>query len=70
MPYAQILSTGRYVPERVVTNADVSAILGQDVGPWLIEKVGIEERHVMAPEQVTSDLVVAAAQQALERAGL
>jgi len=28
MPYAQILSTGRYVPERIVTNAEVSAILG------------------------------------------
>ncbi len=70
MPYAQILSTGRYVPEQIVTNADVSALLGQDVGPWLIEKVGIEERHVMGPEQVTSDLAVAAARQALDRAGL
>lgn len=70
MLYAQILSTGRYVPEQVVTNAAVSAMLGEDIGPWLVEKVGIEERHVMAPEQATSDLVVAAAQQALDRAAL
>ncbi len=68
--FAQIISTGRYVPEQIVTNAEISAILGQDVGPWLLEKVGIAERHVIAPDQVTSDLVVAAAQQALARANL
>ncbi len=68
--YAQILSTGRYVPEKVMTNAEFEPLVGKPVDQWLIEKVGIRERHVMAPDQATSDLVVAAGRQALERAGV
>jgi len=68
--YGQILSTGRYIPERVVTNADLDALLGENVGDWLVENVGIHERHVMSDEQTTSDLVALASRQALERAGL
>lgn len=69
MRYAQILSTGRYVPEKVLTNADVEKILGEKVDEWLQQNVGIRERHMMADDQVTSDLCVGAARQALERAG-
>ena len=69
MRYAQILSTGRYVPEKVVTNAEMDRIVGEPVGAWLEQNVGIRERHLMADDQVTSDLCVAAARQALERAG-
>ncbi len=65
---AQILSTGRYVPEKVMTNADFEPLLGESVDAWLVANVGIRERHLMAPDQVTSDLCVAAARQALERA--
>ncbi len=68
--YAQILSTGRYIPERVVTNDDLNLILGENVGDWLVQNVGIRERHVMADDETTSDMVVAAASQALDRAGL
>ncbi|HEX9115921.1 MAG TPA: ketoacyl-ACP synthase III [Anaerolineae bacterium] len=68
--YAQILSTGRYVPERMMSNAEFEPLLGKPVDQWLIEKVGIRERHVMAPDEVTSDLVVAAGKQAMERAGV
>ncbi len=67
---AQILSTGRYIPEKVVTNGELSAMLGEDVGDWLVENVGIHERHVMSDDQVTSDMVVSATRQALDRAGL
>lgn len=70
MRYAQILTTGRYIPEKVVTNADLDALLGQSVGDWLVANVGIRERHVMADDETTSDMIVAAARQALERAGL
>ncbi len=70
MRYAQILSTGSYVPDRVVTNAEVDALIGEPTGEWLIENVGIRERRWMAPDQTTSDLVVHAAQRALERAGV
>jgi 3-oxoacyl-[acyl-carrier-protein] synthase III len=69
MRYAQILSTGRYVPEKVITNADMDRILGEPVGDWLVQNVGIRERHMMADNQATSDLCVAAARQALQRAG-
>lgn len=68
--YATIAGTGHYVPERVVTNAELEALLGEPVGEWLVEKVGIERRHVMAPDQTTSDLAVAAARSALRRAGI
>jgi 3-oxoacyl-[acyl-carrier-protein] synthase-3 len=66
----QILATGSYVPERVVTNAEVDALLGESTSQWLIDNVGIRERRWMAPDQVTSDLVVKASRKALERAGL
>jgi 3-oxoacyl-[acyl-carrier-protein] synthase-3 len=68
--HAQILSTGSYVPERVVTNAEIDQILGEPTDEWLIENVGIRERRWMAPDQTTSDLVVEASRRALERAGL
>ncbi|MCR4404302.1 MAG: ketoacyl-ACP synthase III [Candidatus Acetothermia bacterium] len=68
--HAQILSTGSYVPERVVTNAEIDQILGEPTDQWLIENVGIRERRWMAPDQTTSDLVVEASRRALERAGV
>jgi 3-oxoacyl-(acyl-carrier-protein) synthase III len=68
--YATIVGTGRYVPEKMLTNADVGALLGESVDAWLREKVGIHERHIMADDETTSDLAVAAARQALGRAGV
>jgi 3-oxoacyl-[acyl-carrier-protein] synthase III len=68
--YAQIVSTGRYIPEKVVTNADLDEMLGENVSDWLVANVGIRERHVMAEDETTSDMIVAAARQALDRAGL
>lgn len=68
--YAQIVSTGRYVPEKVRTNAELDAILGEPVDQWLVENVGIRERRLMAENEVTSDLAVYAAREALERANI
>ncbi len=70
MRNVQILSTGSYVPERVVTNAEVDAMMGESTGEWLVANVGIKERRWMAPDQVTSDLIVEASKKALERAGI
>jgi 3-oxoacyl-[acyl-carrier-protein] synthase-3 len=67
---AQILSTGSYVPERVVTNAEVDALIGESTNEWLLENVGIRERRWMAPDQTTSDLIVEASRTALDRAGV
>ncbi len=67
--YAAVLGTGSYVPDRVVTNRELEQMLGEPVDEWLRANVGIAERRVMADDQVTSDLCVAAARRALERAG-
>jgi 3-oxoacyl-[acyl-carrier-protein] synthase-3 len=68
--HPQILSTGSYVPERVITNAEVDALMGATTSEWLLANVGIRERRWMAPDQVTSDLIVEASRKALERAGI
>jgi 3-oxoacyl-[acyl-carrier-protein] synthase-3 len=65
-----ILSTGSYVPERVVTNAEMDSILGEETSNWLLENTGIRERHWMTEDQTTSDLVVEASRRAIERAGI
>ncbi|MBE0528688.1 MAG: ketoacyl-ACP synthase III, partial [Thermoleophilia bacterium] len=67
---AQILSTGSYVPERVVTNAEVDALLGESTSQWLEDNVGILERRWMADDQTTSDLIVEASRRALDKAGI
>ncbi|MCX4244963.1 3-oxoacyl-ACP synthase III family protein [Paraliomyxa miuraensis] len=67
--YAQILSTGRYIPARRITNAELDGRWDRPVSQWLVDNVGIEARHVMSDDETTSDLVVAAARQALQRAG-
>lgn len=68
--FAQIVSTGRYIPKKVITNADLDQMLGQNVGDWLVDNVGIRERHVMADDETTSDLLTAASKVALDRSGL
>ncbi len=70
MAIAQIISTGRYIPEKIITNQDLNRILGEDVDAWLVENVGIRERHVMADDETTSDMIIAASRQAIERAHL
>jgi len=67
---ALIASTGRYIPERCITNLELERQMGETFDQWLKDNVGIEQRHVMADDEVTSDLAVHAGRQALERAGL
>ena len=67
---AVITGTGSYVPERVVTNAEISAILGEDIDEFVSNNLGIRERHLCAPDESTADLAAAAANRALESAGL
>jgi len=69
--YAQILSTGHYVPEKVLPNSYFNELFpGRDIDAWLVANVGIRERHVMAPDETTSDLALQAARPALARAGI
>lgn len=61
--------TGSYVPERVVTNAEICRT-APTTDEWIQAKLGIEERRYAAPDEQTSDLAAKAASRALERAGL
>ena len=64
-----IAGTGSYVPERLLTNADLEGMV-ETSDEWIRTRTGIEERHIAAPEQATSDLAFQAAQRALESAGI
>src|ERR1044072_1780674 len=67
---AHIISTGILVPEQIVTNADLSCILGEDINPFVTSVLGIHERHVCAENESTADLATHASRQALEAARL
>jgi 3-oxoacyl-[acyl-carrier-protein] synthase III len=64
----QIVGTGSYVPDLVVTN-EALASLGCDAD-WIIQRTGIRERRHAPPEISTSDMAVAAAQRCIEAAGI
>lgn len=66
---AKITSIGRYVPPRVLTNADLEKMV-ETSDEWIQTRVGISERHIAGPEAATSDLATAAAKDALERRGI
>lgn len=70
MQFANIISTGIYVPEKIVTNDDLSRILGEDINEFVTQVLGIHERHVCADDESTADLATNASRQALEAARL
>lgn len=70
MTYARIIGTGSYVPEKVLTNADLSRMLGEDVDEFVSNVLGIRERHICGDDESTADLATEAARHALDTAGL
>ena len=64
-----ILGTGRYVPERVLTNADLEKIV-DTTDEWITSRTGIKERRMAADDQATSDLASEASKNAIEQAGI
>lgn len=68
--YARIIGTGSYAPEKLLTNADLSRMLGEDIDEFVASVVGIRQRHVCAADESTADLAVQAAQGALAAAGI
>ncbi|HEX8174835.1 MAG TPA: ketoacyl-ACP synthase III [Pyrinomonadaceae bacterium] len=70
MRYAKIAGTGSYVPEKILTNDDLSRMLGEDVNEFVSQILGIRERHISAPDESTADLAEAAAARALEASGV
>ncbi len=63
----EILSSGSFVPEPIVTNADLSARFGFDAN-WITQRTGILERRHAPPEMATSDMCVEAATRAIRSA--
>lgn len=66
----KIIGTGIYVPEKVLTNADLSRQLGVDIDEFVSNVVGIRERHVAADDESSADLATRAAEAALVSSGL
>ena len=67
--YARIAGTGSYLPEKVLTNADLAKFVDTS-DEWIVSRTGIRERHVAAEGETTGDLAYHAAVRALEAAGV
>lgn len=70
IPSAVITGTGHAVPSRIVTNAELSAQLGEDIHPFVSGVLGIHERRWCDPTESTADLAERAGRAALHAAGL
>ena len=62
-----ITGLGAYVPERVLTNAELSTIV-DTTDEWIMSRTGIRERRIAAPEEALTDLALPAARAALAQA--
>jgi 3-oxoacyl-[acyl-carrier-protein] synthase-3 len=68
-PPISITGLGAYVPERVLTNEELST-LDETSDEWIMERTGIRERRIAAPEEALTDLALPAARTALAQAGV
>ncbi len=68
-PKSRIAGTGKAVPERILTNADLEKIV-ETSDDWIVERTGIRERHIAEKGSATSDLCVEASRIALDTAGI
>jgi 3-oxoacyl-[acyl-carrier-protein] synthase-3 len=64
-----ITGLGCHVPDRVLTNDELSTMVDTS-DEWIVERTGIRERRIAAPEEALSDISMPAAEQALDRAGV
>lgn len=66
---SKIIGCGSYLPERILTNAELSTML-DTTDEWIVSRTGIRQRHLAADGEFTSDLALKAATRALEDAGI
>lgn len=64
---SRVAGIGSYLPEKILSNHDLEKMVETN-DQWIVERTGIERRHIAAPEQATSDLCLIAAKRALEDA--
>lgn len=69
MKHSRILGMGSYLPEKVLTNADLEKIV-ETSDQWITERTGIKTRHIAADDQSASHLGVEAAKKAIADAGI
>ncbi len=69
MKYSRIIGTGSYLPEKVLTNADLEKMVDTS-DEWIFSRTGIRERRIAAEGQTTSDLAFEATKKALDAAGV
>ena len=69
MTYSRIIGTGSYLPEEVLTNADLEKMV-ETSGDWIVSRTGIRERRMAADGQTTTDLALEASKKALDAAGV
>jgi len=67
--YSRIIGTGSYLPEKILTNFDLEKMV-ETTDEWIRTRTGIEQRHIAADDEATSDLAYRAAQRAIDDAGL
>jgi len=67
--YASFKSIGAYVPEKILSNADLEKMV-DTTDEWILKRTGIKERHIAAENEVTSDMGAKASKLAIERAGI
>lgn len=64
-----ILATGSYLPERILTNAELEKMVDTS-DEWIVQRSGIKQRHIAAEGQSTGDMAIIAAQRAMADSGL
>lgn len=69
MIYSRITGTGSYLPEKVLTNADLEKMVDTS-DEWITDRTGVRQRHIAAPKQATCDLAEEAAKNAISAAGI
>ncbi len=68
MTYSRIIGTGSYLPEKVMTNADMEKVV-DTTDEWIRERTGITQRYIAADDEFTVDLAEKAARNAMDMAG-
>lgn len=69
MKYAKIIGTGSYLPETVLTNADLEKMV-ETSDEWIVQRTGIRRRHIMGKDETTTSMAEVAAKKAIEAAGI
>lgn len=67
--FSRIKGTGGYLPEKILTNADLEKMV-DTTSEWITDRTGIKERHIAADDQTTCDLAEQAARNAMDAAGV